>query len=86
VARASHSVSLPRRRSAALLAIAVAIPGGAGASARAQEGGVGIPVSIERCAVESRALLTDPFNSIRTNVVTGISVSSRTCGRPPQHA
>jgi hypothetical protein len=44
------------------------------AAAPAGQSGGERPIRIERCAVESRTLLTDPFNSIRTNLVTGISV------------
>jgi hypothetical protein len=43
-------------------------------SAAARQGGIESPIRIERCAVDSRTLLTDPFNSIRTNAVTGVSV------------
>ena len=32
------------------------------------------PIRIERCAVESRTYLSDPFNSMRANVVTGVTV------------
>jgi hypothetical protein len=32
------------------------------------------PFRVERCAVDSRTLLVDPFNSIRSNAVTGVTL------------
>jgi hypothetical protein len=61
-----------RRTAAAFLAGALgcAWP----ACATGGESVVDPPIRIVHCAVESRTFLADPFNSARTNLVTGVSI------------
>jgi hypothetical protein len=62
----------PLRLAAAVLvaALACARPAPAPGGESLADG----PIRIERCAVDSRTLLADPFNSARTNLVTGVSM------------
>jgi hypothetical protein len=46
----------------------------AAATAPAGEARIDRPIRIERCAVESRTFLWDPFDSMQANLVSGISI------------
>jgi hypothetical protein len=58
----------------AAAAVILAVPAGLATVEARQNVNSAAPIRVERCAVDSRTVLVDPFNSIRSNSVTGVSV------------